>query len=39
MEIRAFQPQDEAAVIAFYNSLGYGDDEVVGLGKRLIADH
>jgi ribosomal protein S18 acetylase RimI-like enzyme len=27
-----------AAVIAFYKSLGYGDDEVVGLGKRLISD-
>jgi ribosomal protein S18 acetylase RimI-like enzyme len=27
-----------AAVIAFYKSLGYGDDEVIGLGKRLIAD-
>jgi ribosomal protein S18 acetylase RimI-like enzyme len=27
-----------APVIAFYKSLGYGDDEVIGLGKRLIAD-
>ena len=27
-----------AAVIAFYKSLGYGDDEVIGLGKRLIPD-
>jgi ribosomal protein S18 acetylase RimI-like enzyme len=27
-----------AEVIAFYNSLGYGDDEVIGLGKRLISD-
>jgi ribosomal protein S18 acetylase RimI-like enzyme len=27
-----------AAVIAFYKSLGYGDDEVIGLGKRLISD-
>lgn len=26
------------AVIAFYNSLGYVDDEVLGLGKRLISD-
>jgi ribosomal protein S18 acetylase RimI-like enzyme len=27
-----------AAVIAFYKSLGYGDDEVIGLGKRLVSD-
>jgi ribosomal protein S18 acetylase RimI-like enzyme len=27
-----------AAVIAFYKALGYGDDEVIGLGKRLISD-
>jgi ribosomal protein S18 acetylase RimI-like enzyme len=27
-----------ADVIAFYKSLGYGDDEVIGLGKRLISD-
>jgi ribosomal protein S18 acetylase RimI-like enzyme len=27
-----------AAVIAFYKNLGYGADEVVSLGKRLIAD-
>lgn len=27
------------AVIAFYNSLGYSDDQVIGLGKRLIQDH
>ena len=27
-----------ATVIAFYNSLGYGDDQVIGLGKRLIPD-
>jgi ribosomal protein S18 acetylase RimI-like enzyme len=26
------------AVIAFYKSLGYGEDEVIGLGKRLIPD-
>ena len=26
------------AVIAFYNGLGYGDDQVIGLGKRLIPD-
>jgi ribosomal protein S18 acetylase RimI-like enzyme len=25
-------------VIAFYRSLGYEDDHVVGLGKRLISD-
>jgi ribosomal protein S18 acetylase RimI-like enzyme len=28
-----------AAVIAFYNSLGYTDDQVIGLGKRLISDN
>lgn len=28
-----------APVIAFYQSLGYGADEVVSLGKRLIADN
>ena len=28
-----------AAVIAFYQSLGYGIDEVTSLGKRLIPDH
>ncbi len=27
-----------SAVIAFYKSLGYGHDEVVSLGKRLISD-
>jgi len=26
------------AVIAFYSAMGYGDDNVVGLGKRLIDD-
>ena len=26
------------AVIAFYSALGYGDDDVVGLGKRLEYD-
>ncbi len=26
------------AVIAFYSALGYGDDQVVGLGKRLAHD-
>lgn len=29
---------DNAAVLAFYARLGYGRDEVVSLGKRLIAD-
>ncbi len=27
-----------ATVIAFYNSLGYGVDDVIGLGKRLEKD-
>jgi ribosomal protein S18 acetylase RimI-like enzyme len=26
------------AVIRFYESLGYGKDNVVGLGKRLVED-
>jgi ribosomal protein S18 acetylase RimI-like enzyme len=29
---------NNAAVIAFYKSLGYGDDEVISLGKRLVPD-
>ena len=29
---------DNQAVLAFYRSLGYQVDEVVSLGKRLIAD-
>ena len=28
-----------ARVIAFYQSLGYAQDEVISLGKRLIPDH
>ena len=28
-----------AKVIAFYQSLGYGQDEVISLGKRLIPDN
>ncbi len=27
------------AVIRFYNSIGYGEDAVVSMGKRLIPDH
>ena len=27
-----------ASVIAFYEAIGYGQDEVVSFGKRLIAD-
>jgi len=27
-----------AAVIAFYSAIGYGNDNVVGLGKRLEHD-
>ena len=27
-----------AAVISFYLHLGYSDDQVIGLGKRLIPD-
>ena len=28
-----------AQVIGFYQSLGYGQDDVLSLGKRLIPDH
>jgi ribosomal protein S18 acetylase RimI-like enzyme len=28
-----------AAVIAFYKTMGYAADDVVSLGKRLISDH
>jgi len=28
-----------AKVIAFYQSLGYAQDEAISLGKRLISDH
>lgn len=27
------------SVINFYNSIGYGEDAVVSMGKRLIPDH
>ncbi len=27
------------SVINFYNSIGYGEDAVVSMGKRLISDH
>lgn len=30
--------QDNTAVIAFYERLGYGVDAVVGMGRRLIPD-
>ena len=26
------------AVIGFYQAMGYGDDKVIGLGKRLVVD-
>lgn len=25
-------------VIAFYNAMGYGNDHVIGLGRRLVSD-
>jgi len=34
LQVRA----DNAAAIAFYTGLGYGRDDVVSLGKRLIDD-
>jgi ribosomal protein S18 acetylase RimI-like enzyme len=34
LQIRA----SNEAVIRFYKSLGYGNDNVVGLGKRLVED-
>jgi ribosomal protein S18 acetylase RimI-like enzyme len=30
--------QSNTEVIQFYQALGYGDDRVVGLGKRLVMD-
>ena len=30
---------DNQAVIDFYAAIGYNDDNVVGMGKRLIPDH
>lgn len=34
LQIRA----GNAAVVAFYTALGYGDDKVIGMGKRLESD-
>jgi ribosomal protein S18 acetylase RimI-like enzyme len=35
LQVRA----SNAQVLAFYQSLGYLDDQVVSMGKRLIPDH
>ena len=35
LQVRA----SNAQVLAFYESLGYRDDQVVSMGKRLIPDH
>jgi ribosomal protein S18 acetylase RimI-like enzyme len=35
LQVRA----SNAQVLAFYQSLGYQDDQVVSMGKRLIPDH
>lgn len=35
LQVRA----SNAQVLAFYQSLGYRDDEVLSMGKRLIPDH
>ena len=35
LQVRA----SNAQVLAFYQSLGYCDDQVVSMGKRLIPDH
>ncbi len=35
LQVRA----SNASVLAFYQSLGYLDDQVVSMGKRLIPDH
>jgi ribosomal protein S18 acetylase RimI-like enzyme len=35
LQVRA----SNAAVLAFYQSLGYANDEVISMGKRLIPDH
>jgi ribosomal protein S18 acetylase RimI-like enzyme len=31
--------RSNAAAVAFYEKLGYAEDEVVSMGKRLIKDH
>lgn len=31
--------RSNAAIIDFYNSIGYAEDAVVSMGKRLIPDH
>ena len=31
--------RSNAQALGFYQSLGYGQDDVLSLGKRLIPDH
>ncbi len=38
MNIREYQSRDEQDVIDFYLSLGYTDNKIIGLGKRLEGD-
>ena len=38
-KISPLMRRSNAQVLGFYQSLGYGQDEVLSLGKRLIPDH
>jgi len=38
MQIRPYQTSDEREVIKFYQNIGYYDENVISLGKRLIPD-
>ena len=38
MQIRAYQPQDQSDVIAFHTIIGYSDDPVCVLSRRLEND-
>ena len=39
MKIQPYANADVAQVLGFYQPLGYGRDDVLSLGKRLIPDH
>ena len=39
MDIRTFEERDRVAVVNVYAALGYGNDNVVSLGKRLEKDN
>lgn len=38
LAIRSFQLSDEEAVVAFHARLGYAEDDVLSLGRRLEHD-